>query len=134
MHILFAGGGTAGHINPALAVAGYIRERHPDATISFIGTAEKLESRLVPEAGYDFYTIDVAGFQRKLNFQNVKRNLSALRKVFVSSSQAKHLLRSLQPDVVMGTGGYVRPRPQGGGQDGLQNGHPRAERFPRRHH
>ena len=107
MHILFAGGGTAGHINPALAVAGYIRERHPDATISFIGTAEKLESRLVPEAGYDFYTIDVAGFQRKLNFQNVKRNLSALRKVFVSSSQAKHLLRSLQPDVVMGTGGYV---------------------------
>ena len=51
MHILFAGGGTAGHINPALAVAGYIRERHPDAAISFIGTAEKLEARLVPEAG-----------------------------------------------------------------------------------
>ena len=107
MHILFAGGGTAGHINPALAVAGYIRERHPDAAISFIGTAEKLEARLVPEAGYDFYTIDVAGFQRKPSFENLKRNLSALRKVFVSSSQAKKLLRQLQPDVVMGTGGYV---------------------------
>ena len=107
MHILFAGGGTAGHINPALAVAGYIRDRHPDATISFIGTAEKLESRLVPEAGYDFYTIDVAGFQRKLSLENIKRNLSALRKVFVSSSQAKRLLRELCPDVVMGTGGYV---------------------------
>ena len=49
MHILFAGGGTAGHINPALAVAGYIKERHPDAKISYIGTAEKLEAKLVPE-------------------------------------------------------------------------------------
>lgn len=107
MHILFAGGGTAGHINPALAVAGYIKERHPDAKISYIGTAEKLEARLVPEAGYDFYTIDVAGFQRKVSLENVKRNLSALRKVFVSSSQAKRLLRELRPDVVMGTGGYV---------------------------
>ncbi len=107
MHILFAGGGTAGHINPALAVAGYIRDRHPDAAVSFIGTAEKLESRLVPEAGYDFYTIDVAGFQRKPSLENIRRNLSALRKVFVSSAQAKGLLRELSPDVVMGTGGYV---------------------------
>lgn len=107
MHILFAGGGTAGHINPAIAVAGYIRNRHPDAVVSFIGTKAGLEARLVPEAGYDFYTIDVAGFQRKLNFTNLKRNLAALRKVFVSSAQAKRLLTELQPDVVVGTGGYV---------------------------
>jgi UDP-N-acetylglucosamine--N-acetylmuramyl-(pentapeptide) pyrophosphoryl-undecaprenol N-acetylglucosamine transferase len=77
MHILFAGGGTAGHINPALAVAGYIKERHPDAKISYIGTAQKLESRLVPEKGYDFYTIDVSGFQRKLSISNIGRNISA---------------------------------------------------------
>ncbi|MBQ8549928.1 MAG: glycosyltransferase, partial [Clostridia bacterium] len=64
MHILFAGGGTAGHINPALAVAGYIKEKHPDAKISYIGTERGLESRLVRETGYDFYTIEVAGFQR----------------------------------------------------------------------
>ena len=53
--IVLTGGGTAGHINPALAVAGYIKERHPDAKISYIGTADKLEAKLVPEKGYDFY-------------------------------------------------------------------------------
>ena len=76
MKILFAGGGTAGHINPALAVAGYIKERHPDAEISYIGTAEKLEAKLVPEKGYDFHTIDVAGFQRKITPENIIKNIS----------------------------------------------------------
>ncbi len=107
MHILFAGGGTAGHINPALAVAGYIKERHPDAKISYIGTAKKLESTLVPAKGYDFYTIDVAGLQRKLTPQNLVRNVSAVYKMFASTVDAKKLLKELQPDLVMGTGGYV---------------------------
>lgn len=107
MHILFAGGGTAGHINPALAVAGYLKEKHPDVKISYIGTEKKLESRLVPEAGYDFYTIDVAGFQRKLTIKNVFRNISAVYKVVNSSVKAKKLLKTLNPDVVIGTGGYV---------------------------
>ncbi|MCQ2440821.1 MAG: undecaprenyldiphospho-muramoylpentapeptide beta-N-acetylglucosaminyltransferase [Clostridia bacterium] len=107
MHILFAGGGTAGHINPALAVAGYIREQHPDAHISYIGTANKLESKLVPEKGYNFRTIDVAGFQRKLSLKNVGRNISAVRKMFTSSIDARKILKELQPDVVVGTGGYV---------------------------
>ena len=65
MHILFAGGGTAGHINPALAVAGYITKKYPDTKISYVGTANKLEAQLVPQAGYDFYSVDVAGFQKK---------------------------------------------------------------------
>jgi UDP-N-acetylglucosamine--N-acetylmuramyl-(pentapeptide) pyrophosphoryl-undecaprenol N-acetylglucosamine transferase len=107
MHILFAGGGTAGHINPALAVAGYIKERHPDATISYIGTERGLESRLVRESGYDFYAIEVAGFQRKLSLQNIKRNVDAVKKMFTSSAKAKKLLLDLKPDVVVGTGGYV---------------------------
>ncbi len=107
MHILFAGGGTAGHINPALAVAGYIKEHHPDAKISYIGTEKGLEARLVREAGYDFYTIEVAGFQRKISFENIKKNISAVVKMFTSSSAAKKLLKSLNPDVVVGTGGYV---------------------------
>ena len=63
MHILFAGGGTAGHVNPALAIAGYIKENNPDAKISYIGTKKGIESRLVPAAGFDFYTIEVSGFQ-----------------------------------------------------------------------
>ena len=107
MHILFAGGGTAGHINPALAVAGYIKQKHPDARISYIGTADKLEARLVPEMGYDFYSIDVAGFQRKLTPKNIGRNITAARKVFSSSHDSKRLLEKLRPDIVVGTGGYV---------------------------
>lgn len=107
MHILFAGGGTAGHINPALAIAAHFKQMHPDAKISFIGTPNRLEARLVPQAGYDFYTIEVDGFQRSLSLQNIKRNLSAAYKAVKSSGDAKKLLRKLQPDVVVGTGGYV---------------------------
>jgi len=54
MKVLFAAGGTGGHINPALAAAGMVRERHPEAQILFVGTAEKMEARLVPPAGYGF--------------------------------------------------------------------------------
>ena len=107
MHILFAGGGTAGHINPALAVAGFIKEKHPNAVISYIGTVDKLEAKLVPAAGYDFYTIDVAGFQRKITPQNIVKNISALKKAVTASYTAKKLLKQLKPDVVVGTGGYV---------------------------
>lgn len=107
MKILFAGGGTAGHINPALAVADYIKENHPDAEISYIGTADKLEARLVPEKGYAFYTIDVAGFQRKLSLKNIERNISAAVKAVTSSAASKKLLKEIQPDIVVGTGGYV---------------------------
>lgn len=107
MHILFAGGGTAGHINPALAIAGFIKEKHSDAKISYIGTAEKLEAKLVPEKGYDFYIIDVAGFQRKISIKNIARNISAVKKVFSSSACSKKILKEIKPDVVVGTGGYV---------------------------
>ena len=93
MHILFAGGGTAGHINPAIAVAGYLRQVDPDCRISFIGTKRGMESRLVPLAGYDFYTIDVAGFQRKITVKNVFRNISAAYKAVSSSFASKKLLR-----------------------------------------
>ena len=107
MHILFAGGGTAGHINPALAVAGYLKKQNPDIKISYIGTAKKLEAKLVPEAGYDFYTIDVAGLQRKLTPKNIVRNIVAVEKMFASSIKARKILKELKPDVVVGTGGYV---------------------------
>lgn len=107
MHILFAGGGTAGHINPALAVAGYIREKHPQAHISYIGTPDKLESKLVPEMGYNFRTISVAGFQRKLTLENIGKNISAAAKAVTSSINAKKILKEIDPDVVIGTGGYV---------------------------
>ncbi len=107
MHILFAGGGTAGHINPALAIADYIKERHPDAKISYIGTPDKLEAKLVPEKGYDFYSVPVSGFQRKINAKNIKRNIDALSKAVSATAKAKKILKELNPDVVVGTGGYV---------------------------
>lgn len=107
MHILFAGGGTAGHINPALAIAGYIREKHPNVHISYIGTPDKLEARLVPEKGYNFRTIEVAGFQRSLSLKNIKRNIDAAYKAVNSSFVARKILKELQPDIVIGTGGYV---------------------------
>ncbi len=107
MKILFAGGGTAGHINPALAIAGYILERHPDAEISYIGTAEKLEAKLVPQKGYDFHTIKVAGFSRSLSVKGIAHNVSAVKKAITSSIDAKKILKQINPDVVIGTGGYV---------------------------
>ncbi len=107
MHILFAGGGTAGHINPALAVAQYIVKKHPDAKISYIGKKGGMEERLVKKQGFDFYGIEVAGFQRKISIKNIGRNISAATKAVTSSSRSKKLLRTLQPDVVVGTGGYV---------------------------
>ncbi len=107
MRILFAGGGTAGHINPALAVAGYIKERHPDAEISYIGTADKLEAKLVPEKGYDFYTIEVSGFKRSLTPKNIAYNVNAVKKAVIASNRSKKLLEEIKPDIVVGTGGYV---------------------------
>ena len=75
MKILFAGGGTAGHINPALAVAGTIREKEPGAQILYVGAKGGMEERLVPQCGYTFRSITIAGFQRKLNWKNLKRRI-----------------------------------------------------------
>ncbi len=107
MKILFAGGGTAGHINPALAIADYIKERHPNAEISYIGTAEKLEAKLVPQKGYDFHTIKVAGFSRSLSIKGIAHNVDAVKKAVTSSIDSKKILKEITPDVVIGTGGYV---------------------------
>lgn len=107
MHILFAGGGTAGHINPALAVAGYIREKHPDAHISYIGTPDKLEAKLVPEKGYNFRTIQVSGFKRSFSIKGIIGNVEALSLAASASVSARKILKELEPDVVVGTGGYV---------------------------
>lgn len=107
MRILFAGGGTAGHINPALAIADYIKERHPDAEISYIGTANKLEAKLVPQKGYDFYTIDVAGFSRSISPSGIIKNISAVKKAAVATNKCKALINKIKPDIVIGTGGYV---------------------------
>lgn len=105
--ILIAAGGTGGHINPALGTAGYIKEKHPDAQIIFAGTADKMEARLVPEAGYELRTIEISGFRRSFYPEAIKHNLGTLSKLLKSSSQAKKIIKDFKPDLVIGFGGYV---------------------------
>jgi UDP-N-acetylglucosamine--N-acetylmuramyl-(pentapeptide) pyrophosphoryl-undecaprenol N-acetylglucosamine transferase len=101
--ILFAGGGTGGHVFPALAIADEIRKQRPNADIYFVGTARKIEAKIVPEKGYPFFTIWISGFLRKFTWEN----LLFPAKVIVSMMQSFSLIKRLKPDVVVGTGGYV---------------------------
>ncbi|GAB7387661.1 undecaprenyldiphospho-muramoylpentapeptide beta-N-acetylglucosaminyltransferase [Bacillaceae bacterium] len=103
MNVILTGGGTGGHIYPALALAKEIRSRHPEAKILYIGSERGLEKEIVRKAGYEFRAIDVSGFKRKLSLDNVKTVVKFLRGVFV----AKKWIRDFHPDVVVGTGGYV---------------------------
>lgn len=105
--ILFAAGGTGGHINPALAVAGYIRENYPDAQILFAGTPNKMEATLVPAAGFDFTPIEISGFQRDLTPAGIKANISTVKKLIKSLPRAKAIVKDFQPDVAIGFGGYA---------------------------
>ncbi len=107
MKILFAAGGTAGHINPALAVASYIRENYPDSQIMFVGTADHMEARLIPNAGFDFKTIEISGFKRSFSLKNIKHNIVTLINLVRSSGQSKKILNDFKPDVCVGFGGYV---------------------------
>ena len=103
MRVLLAGGGTAGHINPALAIAKHIRSHRPDAEIAFVGTKEGIESDLIPKEGFPIFYIDVRGFKRKLSLYN----LGAARRAFTSLFQAGKIIKEFRPDIAIGTGGYV---------------------------
>ena len=107
MRVLFAGGGTAGHINPALAIAGYLREKQPDAEILFIGNRGGMEEKLVPKAGFAMKTIVISGFQRKMTPKAIAHNVKTLTRVVTSSHQARRIIRDFAPDLCVGTGGYV---------------------------
>lgn len=107
MRVLLAGGGTAGHINPAIAIADKILKENPDAEILFAGTSRGMESRLIPKAGYNFTPINVRGFQRQLSFRNLKNNVLAVGCLISSRFRAKKIIRDFKPDLVIGTGGYV---------------------------
>lgn len=107
MKILFATGGTAGHINPALAVASYIREKYPDSEILFVGTADHMESRLVPNAGFDFKTIKISGFRRSFAPKAIAHNIKTVCQLVTSNSACKKIIKDFKPDVAVGFGGYV---------------------------
>lgn len=107
MKILFATGGTAGHINPALAVASYIREQNDDAEILFVGTADHMEARLIPNAGFKLKTIEISGFRRSLSPSAISHNIKTVVRLIKSGAACKKIINEFQPDVCVGFGGYV---------------------------
>ena len=132
MRVLIAAGGTAGHINPALAIAGAIKKADPTAEIHFAGRKEGMEYRLVTQAGYPFHHIEITGFQRKLSLNNIKRNLITLWNLALSGPKAKKMMKDIQPDLVIGCGGYVSgPVVRCAAKMGIHTALHRAERFSR---
>ena len=107
MRVLMTGGGTAGHINPALAIADTIKEKNPDAEILFVGAKGRMETTLVPAAGYPIKTVDVRGFQRRLSLKNIGRNVSAAVHAVMAGGACVRILKEFRPDIAIGTGGYV---------------------------
>lgn len=107
MKVLFTGGGTAGHINPALAAAGFLKAQQPDAEILFVGNKGGMEERLVPPAGYEMKTIHISGFQRKMTPKNIIRNVGTVTKLLSSTMESRKIIKEFKPDVCVGTGGYV---------------------------
>jgi UDP-N-acetylglucosamine--N-acetylmuramyl-(pentapeptide) pyrophosphoryl-undecaprenol N-acetylglucosamine transferase len=103
MKVLLAGGGTAGHINPAIAIANTIREHDKNAEIAFIGTKKGMENRLVANAGYEIHHIEMRGLRRSLS----PANLLTAYYYFTAPVKARKLILDFKPDIVIGTGGYL---------------------------
>lgn len=107
MKILLSGGGTAGHVNPALAIAAKIKKENPDAVIAFVGTPAGMENKLVKRAGYPIYHVEVRGFERSLSLKSLAKNIGTAVMAVTSPIKAKRIIREFKPDAVIGTGGYV---------------------------
>ena len=107
MNVIFTCGGTAGHINPAIAVANILKQRKPDCKILFIGAEGHMEEKLVPAAGYELITLPGSGLSRKLNVAGIKKNLHAVKCVVNAVSKCKKIIREFGADVIVGTGGYA---------------------------
>jgi UDP-N-acetylglucosamine--N-acetylmuramyl-(pentapeptide) pyrophosphoryl-undecaprenol N-acetylglucosamine transferase len=107
MRILLTCGGTAGHINPAVAVAQRLRELSPDCEILFIGAEGKMEMDLVPREGFRILPLKVTNLSRGHHLEDLGHNLNSLKNVIESGREAKRILMEFRPDAVLGTGGYV---------------------------
>ena len=107
MNVIFTCGGTAGHINHAIAVANILKQRKPDCKILFIGAEGHMEEKLVPAAGYDLVTLPGSGLSRKLNMAGIKKNINAVKCVVSAVTKCKKIIRDFDADVIVGTGGYA---------------------------
>lgn len=103
MRVILSGGGTGGHIYPAVSIAKEIKKQYQNAEILFIGTEKGLESGIVPKEGFRLLTIKVRGFERRLSLGN----FAAVKESFISLFKVSKIIRDFKPDIVIGTGGYV---------------------------
>lgn len=101
--IILSGGGTGGHIYPAIAIADELKKRYPDAEFLFVGANDRMEMQRVPQAGYSIKGLQIAGIQRKLSLKNLLLPFKLLKSLY----QAKQIIQKFQPDAVIGTGGYA---------------------------
>ena len=107
MRVLVSGGGTGGHIYPALALLDRLKERDMLDAALYVGTEHGLEARIVPDHHVDFKTVDIQGFSRKLNLAGLKKNVNTVRLFLAAVRRAREIITEFKPDVVVGTGGYV---------------------------
>lgn len=103
MRIIMSGGGTGGHIYPAITIIKAIQKQVPSCEILFIGTKEGLEADIIPKEGFDFKTIDVRGFERRLSLKNIQTVIRTIGSIW----QSRKIISEFKPDIVIGTGGYV---------------------------
>ncbi len=103
VRVIISGGGTGGHIFPAVSIANAIRELQPDATIHFVGAEGRMEMQRVPAEGYTIDGLPIRGFDRK----HLWKNVAVLYKIWVSQRKAKRILKTFRPDVAVGVGGYA---------------------------
>lgn len=107
MKVIISGGGTGGHIFPAISIANALREINPSTEILFVGAKGKMEMEKVPAEGYNIKGLPVAGFHRQLNLKNVVRNIAFPFKLIASMYQARKIVKDFKPDVAVGVGGYA---------------------------
>lgn len=107
MRVIFTCGGTAGHVNPALALAGLLRERRPDSQVLFVGANRGMERALIEGAGWPFQAVEISSFHRSLAPGELRHNLISLKNLLRSPGQARRVLDGFPADLVVGTGGYA---------------------------
>ena len=107
MKVIFTCGGTAGHVNPALALAGYMQKQDPTVEILFVGTPNGIERGLVAEAGYDYRGIEVGSFERSMDLDSLRHNAKSAVELLTLRRRAQAILREFPADLVVGTGGYA---------------------------
>ena len=107
MNVIFTCGGTGGHINPAIAVANILRERHPDAKILFIGAKGHMEEQLVPQAGFELKCLQISGMSRGKSLSAVKKNIKAVSQTVKAVRECRKIIREFGADAIIGTGGYA---------------------------